>query len=199
MLKVGLTGGVASGKSTIGEILKGLGTPVIDTDHISRRLMQPGQPAYLKTVAHFGPEIVLDNKQLDRSKLREIVFQSSAEKSWLEQMLHPLIREQAKRALQETSSADYAILIVPLMFETGFDELVDHVVAIDCPREVQVARLIQRDGITKVLAEKMIAAQMDNERRIYLADSVIHNSDNTDLSAAVNQLHQRLTELATAN
>ena len=196
MLRVGLTGGIASGKSTIAEHFNKLGIPVYDTDEIGRQLMQPGREAYQRCVEHFGKAIVGHNNAIDRARLRKIVFEQTKEKRWLEQMLHPLIRQESELALERSGNADYAILIVPLMFETGFDSLVDHVIVIDCPTSVQLNRLTRRDGIDRSLAERMIASQLSNDQRLARADSVIKNIDDKDRSKDVRELHDRLLEIA---
>lgn len=196
MLKVGLCGGIASGKSTISRIFDSLGVTIVDTDIISHHLMQPGQIAYQKTLDHYGYEILLPNASINRKMLRELVFNDPDQKLWLEQMLHPLIKEEALKSIQQATKSPYVLLVVPLMYETGFDNLVDHVIAIDCPRPVQVSRLIKRDGINEMLANKILDAQMENEHRVKLADSVILNKEDTDPAAQVRSLHDELVLLS---
>lgn len=195
MFRVGLTGGIASGKTTISHFFEKLGIIVIDTDVISHELMQPGQPAYQKTVQHFGHEILNDDQTINRPLLRQKVFNQPRQKEWLEKMIHPMIQERSEKALRAAES-EYVILIVPLMFESGFDQLVDHVVAIDCPAITQKTRLMKRDGINEELAEKMISAQMSNEQRISMSDSVILNKNNQDREKDVKRLHAKLIQLA---
>ena len=197
MFKVGLCGGIASGKSTISRIFESLGVSIVDTDLISHELMQPGQVGYQKTLDHFGPEILLPNAAINRNRLRELVFNDPDLKRWLEQMLHPLIKDEAIKLMQEISNTPYVLLVVPLMFETGFNQLVDHVIAIDCPRSVQITRLIQRDGINEKLANQILDAQINNEERIRLADSIISNSENSDPSEQISTLHHKLILLST--
>ena len=196
MFKVGLTGGIASGKSTIGKHFKRLGVPVYDTDEISHALMQPGEPAYLQTVEHFGKEILNLDGSLNRAQLREKVFQQPEEKLWLESMIHPMIRECSRQALDREQGSAYALLIVPLMFETGFDQLVDYVIAIDCPVTTQKSRLIQRDHIGEELAEQMIQSQMTNDERIRLSNNSIFNGNKDDLFNEIKSLHAELTAIA---
>ena len=196
MLKVGLTGGIASGKSVISHLFKQLGVRVIDTDTISHQLMQPGQAAYARAVEHFGAVIVNQDQSIDRALLREHVFNNPAQRRWLEQMIHPLIRQAAIAEMQSASAEDYVLLVVPLLFESGFDELVDHVIAIDCPAEIQIRRLQQRDGISAELAQQMIAAQLSNQQRKQRADSIIDNSIDGDCLPQVQALHQQLKQLA---
>ncbi|MDJ0881269.1 MAG: dephospho-CoA kinase [Gammaproteobacteria bacterium] len=195
MFRVGLTGGIASGKSTVSQYFKELGIKVIDTDEISRHLMEPGQYAYQQTVKHFGDYILKPDKSLNRERLREQVFNHPAEKKWLEEMIHPLIKQEAEKALG-TVQSDYALLVVPLMYESGFDQLVDHVIAIDCPASVQKKRLMERDHISEPLAEKMIHSQMRNDRRHALANTVLYNGENKDLKVKIRLLHHHLKRLA---
>lgn len=196
MFKVGLCGGIASGKTTISRIFESLGVRVIDTDALSHKLMQPGQSAYQKTVDRYGQQILQADSSLNRSLLREIVFNDQNQKQWLEEMLHPLIQDEAIELMQQLENECYIILVVPLMFESGFDKLLDHIVAIDCPREVQLARLTRRDGIDTTLANMILDAQMDNEQRLSLADSVIANPNNRYPTKEVADLHQKLTRLS---
>ncbi len=196
MLKVGLTGGIASGKSVISHLFADLGVKIIDTDKISHQLMQPGQAAYARAVEHFGEAIVNQDQSIDRALLRERVFNDPDQRRWLEQMIHPLIRQAAIDEMQSAASADYVILVVPLLFESGFDQLVDHTIAIDCPPSIQIKRLQQRDGISRQLAQQMIDAQLSNEQRKQRADSIIDNSEDKDCSPQVQALHQQLKLIA---
>ena len=196
MLRVGLTGGIASGKSLISSLFSELDVKVIDTDIISHQLMQTGEPAYLAAVQHFGPEILNPDKTINRAKLRQIVFDQPEEKQWLEKMIHPLIRKTALDAMREAQDDAYAIMVVPLMFESGFDQLLDHIVVIDCPPHIQKHRLMQRDGIDAGLADKMIAAQMSNAERLSKADSIIANKNEHDRSQDVSILDRKLREIA---
>ena len=197
MLRVALTGGIASGKTTASTLFKTLGVPVIDTDEISHQLMQRGEPGYQATLDHFGAQVLNPDLTLNRAILREIVFNDSTQKQWLEKMLHPLIRD---RAIQEMDSLPdtmpYLILVVPLLFESGFDSLVDRVIAIDCPLEVQMRRLMQRDGSSTALARQMIEAQWSNQQRLQQADEIITNQDELDLQPQIAILHQKLSRLS---
>lgn len=196
MFRVGLTGGIASGKSTISQLFSNLGVTIIDTDLISHQLMQPGQPAFLQTVKHFGKSILKSNGNLNRKKLREIIFNQPQQKSWLEKMIHPLIRQKTQDAMQQASTQKYVLVVVPLMFETGFDKLLDHIIAINCPVDIQLKRLTQRDNINLSLAQQIIAAQMDNQTRINRADSQLTNADDSSRQQDVLQLHLKLLNLS---
>lgn len=196
MYKVGLTGGIASGKSTISQLFSDLGIPVIDTDIISRQLMQVDQAAYLQTVQHFGNEIVNKDGSLNRPLLRKIIFRQPQQKSWLEKMLHPLIRQETEKAICQLTTDKYVLVVVPLMFETEFNKILDHVIAIECPEATQKKRLTQRDSIDGELAQNMISSQMDNQSRLARADSILHNSDDKSRKKDVLKIHHKLLELA---
>ncbi|MDH3389073.1 MAG: dephospho-CoA kinase [Gammaproteobacteria bacterium] len=199
MFSVGLTGGIASGKTTISNLFAKLGVPVIDTDVISRKLLQPGELTYRQVCAHFGDAILGANGEIDRRKLREIVFTDSAEKAWLEKMLHPLIYQRSHDAIVANSRADYVLVVIPLLFETNFQSLVDRILVVDCPAEQQVERLIRRDQIDETLARKMLARQLDNSARTARAHDIIDNRNETaDLETQVAALHQRYQQLASA-
>jgi dephospho-CoA kinase len=126
--------------------------------------------------------------------LRKIVFNQPQQRIWLEKMLHPLIRQSTENQIQNTVS-DYVLIVVPLMFETGFDKLVDHVIAIDCPSEIQKKRLTQRDNIDDTLAQQMINAQIDNQSRLDQANSSIKNHDDNSREQDVLKLHKKLLSL----
>lgn len=195
MLKVALTGGIASGKSLVSDLFLQLGTPIVDTDIISHQLMSSGGEGYHKAIDHFGPDLLNNDGSINRSMLRQLVFDDTSQRDWLEQMLHPLIAEESERAMQQHADAPYAILVVPLLFEAGFEKLVNKIIAIDCPRSTQLKRLIQRDGISEPLADKMIDAQLSNADRLARADFVIHNRANTPVDNQVNDIHQQLLAL----
>ena len=198
MLTVGLTGGIASGKTTVSNLFSNLGTPIIDTDLISRQLLELNQPGYQKVVVHFGDDLLNKDGQIDRLKLRRIVFNDEDEKHWLEAALHPMIYQQAQQQIELYQYAPYVIVVIPLLFETEFQALVNRILVIDCRAETQIARLIARDGIEPNLAQQMLAQQWRNEARLQRADDVIHNDNELDagLSLQVSRLHQKYLMLA---
>lgn len=197
MFAVGLTGGIASGKTTISELFARHGVPIVDTDLVSRGLLEVGEPAFRQVSDHFGAAIVNDDGGIDRARLREIVFSDPAEKSWLEKMLHPLIYQRSLDAIRQHRRAAYVLVVVPLLFETNFQSLVDRILVVDCPAEVQIERLLQRDRIDEALAHKMLAQQLSNRERLARAHDIIENRDNqADLEAQVDALHQSYLEMA---
>lgn len=202
MHRIGLTGGIASGKSTLAEALQQLGIPVIDADLVSRELMQPGESGYRASVDHFGPEILDEQGQIDRPALRRRVFEDPQERHWLEQMLHPLIRQRIEQTiadLKQQQADELVLVVVPLLFESGFDDLVDVSVAIDCPPELQLQRLRQRDGLDTRLALSMIKAQMPNSERLARADLTIRNDGSIPVPELAVELLQRLRDKAPAS
>jgi len=174
MLRIGLTGGIASGKSLISDALARRGYPIVDADVISRELMQPGAPGYQACIDHFGQAVLDRQGRIDRAALRRKVFDDPAQRYWLESMLHPLIRARIEKRI-ESLDADLAFIVVPLLFESGFDQLVDLTLTIDCPRQVQLERLLQRDGIDRELANRMLDTQLSNDERLQRADLSIRN------------------------
>lgn len=188
-LRIGLTGGIASGKSTVAAMFAELGVPVIDTDVLAREVVAPGQPALARLVAEFGPGILAADGSLDRARMRERVFADDAERARLEAIVHPAVREAMVDRAARAGGA-YQILVVPLLLETGMTGLVDRVLVIDCPREVQLERLRRRDGEDRAGAERLLAAQMDREERLSRADDILQNDGELEsLRHAVERLH----------
>ena len=199
MFSVGLTGGIASGKTTISNMFAELGVTVIDTDVISRQLLQPGELAFDQVCAHFGAAIIDEDGKIDRARLRRIVFTEADEKAWLETMLHPLIYQRSHEAILQHGGAAYVLVVVPLLFETNFQPLVDRILVVDCPAETQIERLTQRDHIDRELAQKMLAQQLPNDERVARAHDVINNTNSiAELKSQVEDLHRRYFALAGA-
>jgi dephospho-CoA kinase len=191
MLRVGLTGGIASGKSTVADMFAGLGAGVVDTDTVAREVVSPGEPGLEAVVAEFGAEILQPNGELDRRALRNIVFSEPERRELLESILHPLIRARTLQLVEELDTP-YAIIVVPLLLETGFDELVERVLVVDCPEAQQLKRLCRRDNVGETEAQAMLAGQIDRQARLARADDVVDNSG--DLQATRTQvaaLHER--------
>ena len=197
MLVIGLTGGIAAGKSTATAFFLERGVPVIDADEVARDVVAVGTDGLAAVIAAFGPHILQADGTLDRRRLRERVFANPAERHRLEAILHPLIHTEIRARLQQVTGP-YCILAVPLLIESAnLRALTDRVLVIDVPMEVQVARLMQRDHMTHQQCSAMLAAQASRAQRLEGADDVVDNA--TDITALTRQLesvHARYLELA---
>ena len=188
---VALSGGIASGKSTIANLFAQLGVPIIDADVIARQVVEIGTDAYKVIVKHFSQEILLPNNEIDRSQLRDIIFNNDHERLWLNNLLHPIIQEQTQIQIAQQTAA-YVIWVVPLLVENNLHNFADRVLMVDTPEQLQLERLIQRDNIDESLAKKMISSQISSQKRLTYADDIIvNNGDLTSLTAQVNKLHQQ--------
>jgi dephospho-CoA kinase len=174
VLRVGITGGIASGKSTVADMFAVLGVAVIDTDVIAREVVQPGQAALAEIEAEFGSEVISGDGSLDRRALRAIVFDDHHKRQTLEAILHPRIREQASlQALQ--ARGPYLLVVVPLLVESPMKDEVERILVVDCDEHIQLQRLMERDIENEGQARKMIAAQSSRADRLAIADDVIVN------------------------
>jgi dephospho-CoA kinase len=197
-LRIGLTGGIASGKSAVATAFANLGVPVIDTDALARSLVQPGEPALAAIVNRFGTAILLTDSNLDRRQLRQRIFEDPAEKQALEAILHPAIRA-AQNTLSAQLGGAYQIHVIPLLIETHSQSLYDRILVVDCSRETQLARLLRRDDIDLELAEQMLAAQVSRDERLKYADEVLDNNGVvTEIPEKVAFLHQHYLYLSNA-
>ncbi|MDH3418144.1 MAG: dephospho-CoA kinase [Gammaproteobacteria bacterium] len=196
MFRIGLTGGIASGKSTAADVFTELGAAVVDTDVIARDVVAPGESGLEAVAAEFGSDVLLPNGELDRRALRSIVFSDPQRREVLESILHPLIRARTLRVIASLE-APYVIVVVPLLLETGFAELVERILVVDCPEAQQLERLRQRDGVGESEAQAMLAAQTDRQTRLARADDVIDNSGSIEATRAqVKALHERYLAMA---
>ncbi len=197
MLRVGLTGGIASGKSAAAAVFAALGVPVIDSDVIAREVVAPGSPGLAALVARFGAGVLLPDGSLDRRALRDQVFADPAARRDLEALTHPPIRQRMAE-LAATAGGPYQIHAIPLLVEGGARRPgIDRVLVIDCPEEVQVARVMARDRVDEAGARAVLAAQASRAQRLAAADDVIVNDQGLDaLGEAVTALHQRYLGLA---
>ncbi|MEX2367688.1 MAG: dephospho-CoA kinase [Pseudohongiellaceae bacterium] len=187
---VGLTGGIASGKSTVADIFASHGIEIIDADVIARELVARGTASLGKITEYFGADILTDSGELDRNRLKNIIFNDSEAKLWLEGLLHPLIRQEIDKKIRSARS-DYVILVVPLLLESGQYEFVNRVLVVDAPEELQITRTMQRDGISRDAARKIIGAQMPGTKRLALADDIIQNHQSlAKLKQEVSKLHE---------
>lgn len=195
---VGLTGGIGCGKTTVSNLFQALGVPVIDADIVARQVVQPGSACLNAITEHFGADILLENGELNRSLLREKVFSNSADKAWLNNLLHPAIRQNMLTKLAEIQS-DYAILVAPLLLENGLEQYVQRVLVIDVPESVQLKRTLARDNSSEQQVKAIMASQLPRQQRLERADDVISNDGSVAaLTARVGALHQQYLQLAKA-
>lgn len=187
---MGLTGGIGSGKTTIANLFAELGINLVDADIVARQVVAVGQPALAEIARHFGPAILQSDGSLNRAILRERIFSDAGAKSWLDQLLHPLIRQQLLLELQQANSA-YVLLVAPLMIENGLTTLLDQLLIVDVEPNTQISRTTSRDRVSKQQVAAIMAAQCDRDRRLQLADQIINNDqDPAALPEKVRQLHQ---------
>lgn len=187
---VGLTGGIGSGKSTVAKLFSELQIDIIDADVVAREAVAPGSPALIKIETHFGDGILLPDGTLNRKALRDIVFSNPNEKAWLNQLLHPAIRQdmvdQAKAA-----SSPYCIIEIPLLVENKLQHLVDRILVVDCQETQQLSRSQERDNSDAEQIKNIMASQCSREERLTHADDIINNGGNlVDLRQQVKDLHQ---------
>ena len=192
MFVVGLTGGIGSGKSAATAIFEDLGIDVVDADLASREAVLPGSKALDQIQKKFGNEILLEDQSLNRAKLREIIFDNSDDKTWLEQLLHPEIRHIIQSKL-ENSSSKYVILVSPLLFETDQHEFCNTTILIDSSMNSQVSRTSKRDSVSEDSVKKIISAQMSRDDKLKIAKIVINNDDSLEqLELNVKKVHENL-------
>ena len=189
---IGLTGGIGSGKSVVSETFEKLGITVVDADLASRVVVEKGKPCLEEIAKHFGNDILNENDELNRAKLREIIFNSDSEKLWLESLLHPAIAEQIKDELN-ASKSPYTILVSPLLLETNQRDFCDKVLVVDVPIELQMERTTKRDGVSEDQVKSIIKSQINRDERLQLADEIILNEGSIeDLEMIVRELHKKL-------
>lgn len=185
-LKIGLTGGIASGKSTVADMFKKLGVDVFDADIIAKQLVDNDETIQKQISSYFGT--------VDRKQLRNIIFRDPIKRAWLETLLHPKILQELEK-LSHNSKSDYCVLVIPLLFEAKCESLVDYVLVVDSNETIQKKRLKQRDDIDDVLIKQMLNAQVSRVKRTEKADFVISNEKNLEhLFAEVQKLHDKFLE-----
>jgi dephospho-CoA kinase len=193
-LRIGLTGGIGSGKSEASREFARLGVPVIDTDVIARELVRPGQPALAEIVARFGAEMLDENGNLDRIRLRKTVFSEPGLRKQLEAILHPRIRDRAV-ALTKQAEGPYCILVIPLLLETSGDYPLDRILVIDSPTELQVERIAARDGLSESEIKTVLETQASRAQRLAIADDIIVNDSSPEhLRSEIERLHRLYSE-----
>lgn len=200
MFVVGLTGGIGSGKSTVADAFAALDVPVIDTDVIARKLTAPDGAALGAIRAAFGESVMQADGTLDRAALRRRVFADAGARHQLEAILHPLIRQRVKQALAQLT-ARYALVVIPLLVETGaYRDVLTRILVVDCPEETRIARVMARSGLARDEVMAILAAQATRAERLAAADDVILNmASPEDLCTEVASLHQRYLGLAAAS
>jgi len=196
--RVALTGGIASGKTTVANLFAAHGIPLVDTDLIAREVVEPGQPVLGAVARAFGDDVLCPDGRLDRRLLREIIFDDPTARARLEAILHPAIRAEMERQSAAAAQAGpYQVLVIPLLAEGGRRDHVDRVLVVDAPWTVQVERLMARDSVTREQAQASLRAQAQRETRLGIADDVVTNTGRIeDLREQVAALHERYVKLA---
>src|SRR5882672_4712763 len=197
-LRIGLTGGIASGKSTVAQRFVELGVPVIDADEAARAVVAPGKPGLAEVIKRFGSGVVAENGELDRRALRDLIFKDPRSRRDLETILHPLIRADMEQSA-ELAVGPYVVMAIPLLVEGDSRRRVDRVLVVDVDEAVQLQRVRARDGCTEDQARAILASQASRSARLAAADDVLLNTGTvTDLRQAVDHLHERYLRLAEA-
>ena len=191
MYVVAITGGIGSGKTTVANQFAALGIEVVDADLIAREVVEPGTPALAAIASHFGPGILDEQGRLDRRALRERIFSDPAAKSWLNALLHPIIRSEMLRQCAAANSP-YCLLVVPLLVENRLTELADRVLVIDVDEATQIERTCRRDGVSRAQAQAILASQASRTERLAMADDVLDNQSGTTetIRARILALHE---------
>lgn len=198
MLRIGLTGGIASGKSTVADLFAERGATVIDADQIAREVVEPGRPALASLVGALGREILGPDGRLNRQQLRERIFEDVATRRVVEEILHPAILAELGRQA-DAKPGPYQILVIPLLVEGGRSKFTDRVLVVDCLEQQQIERLMRRDGATREEAARALAAQVTRDERLAVADDVIVNDGAPEeLAARVAGLDRHYRRLAAA-
>ncbi len=198
MLTIGLTGGIGSGKTAVSDRFKGLGAGIIDTDLLSRKLVEPGQPALEAIHRRFGADCLTRDGFLNRKALRRHVFDDVQARKDLEAILHPGIYRAVEEQLS-TLQTPYAIVVVPLLTENTGQSRYHRVLVVDCPESLQIQRVMARDQCSEQQAKAILAAQVSRQQRLTIADDIIDNSGSTEaLEKQVRELHQRYLDMAPA-
>ncbi|MFZ6646452.1 dephospho-CoA kinase [Undibacterium sp. TJN25] len=194
---LGLTGGIGSGKTTVANMFADLGASLVDTDLIAHQLSSPGGIAVPEISRQFGPEFILPDGAMDRSKMRERVFNHPVEKAKLEAILHPLIRSETEKAGAE-ATGPYTIFVVPLLVESGsWKTRVSRVLVVDCSEQTQIRRVMARSGLTEPQVQAIMNAQANREKRLQAADDVVSNEgDIMQITTQVRLLHAKYIDLA---
>jgi dephospho-CoA kinase len=194
--RVGLTGGIASGKTTVANMFAELGAVVIDTDVIAREVVAPGQPALDEIAQTFGESVITAAGRLDRAAMRQLVFSDDVARKRLEAIVHPRIQDETRRQSEQAGGV-YQIIAIPLLVESALKSFVDRILVVDCDEETQIRRLLVRDTENEAQARRMLAAQTSRTERLAIADDVISNNGTlADTHDQVTALHEIYRSLA---
>lgn len=193
---VGLTGGIGSGKTTVANLFAAEGITLVDADIVAREVVAPGSTGLEAIVTHFGAEILTPEGELDRAKLRQRIFSHPDEREWLNQLLHPMIRQEMLAQVEKATSA-YVIMVVPLLFENGLDRLVNRTLVVDISPELQINRTVKRDNVDTSQVNNIISSQCSRSEKLARADDIIDNQGEiSTLKREVLALHQRYLQLS---
>ncbi|MCS6162211.1 dephospho-CoA kinase [Shewanella baltica] len=193
---VGLTGGIGSGKTTVANLFAAEGITLVDADIVAREVVTPGSKGLEAIVTHFGAEILTPEGELDRAKLRQRIFSHPEEREWLNQLLHPMIRQEMLAQVEKATSA-YVIMVVPLLFENGLDRLVNRTLVVDISPELQINRTVKRDNVDASQVNNIISSQCSRSEKLASADDIIDNQGEiSTLKREVLALHQRYLQLS---
>ncbi|PKH05085.1 dephospho-CoA kinase [Moritella sp. Urea-trap-13] len=195
MYVVGLTGGIASGKTTVADLIASEGINLVDADIVARQVVAIGSQGLAQISAHFGEHILLDDGSLNRGLLREKIFSDNANKQWLNDLLHPLIRTELLAQLA-ASDSPYTLLVVPLLVENKLTTLCNHVLVVDVDEQLQIQRTMARDNVSEQQVKAILESQASRQQRLAAADSVVVNNDRQQLVKDTAVLHQKFLELA---
>lgn len=199
MFVVGLTGGIGSGKTAVSDRLKALGIDIVDADVVARQVVEPRTQALLQIQGHFGDDILQPDGQLDRARLRSLIFSNPEEKAWLEKLLHPLIAAEVLRQLEQARSP-YVLFVSPLLIEAGQTTFCNRVLVVDAPEASQLDRTTIRDNNSAEQVKSIMDTQLSRQQRLESATDVIDNSDSLQqLDQAVTALHHKFLALAEEN
>jgi len=194
-LIIGLTGGIASGKTTVANLLGHYGIDIIDADIVARDVVAPGSSALAQISQHFGPDILSPDGSLNRSELRQLIFSDAEHKTWLNNLLHPLIRQQIATELSLATSP-YCLLVAPLLIENNMQSMVDLILVVDSNEQDQLARTMARDHSSEQQVKAIIAAQVSRDQRLIEANDIIHNNGSIEhLTQDVKKIHDKYQQL----
>lgn len=193
---VGLTGGIGSGKTTVANLFAEEGVDLVDADIVAREVVAKGSKGLEAIIAHFGTEVLTEAGELDRAQLRQRVFSDEQQRQWLNQLLHPMIRQEMLSQV-ENATSDYVIMVVPLLFENGLDRLVNRTLVVDISPELQISRTVKRDNVDATQVNNIINSQCSRSEKLARADDVIDNQGEiSKLKQEVQALHQRYLQLS---